>query len=127
MHQVPAFHEPLAAVLAAERDLLVGIAPLVIGLVVVIGLIAAVAVGMRLRDSGELRPSTPGKKGPDEPTEYETRHRVPDEVPHDGRRRMPYDLHDYDSDSHPGEHEGPRPKWDPGSSGSFGSGGLGHH
>ncbi|SCK10633.1 DUF6479 family protein [Streptomyces sp. WMMB 322] len=117
--------QPLS-VLAAERDLLVGIGPLALGLLIVFGLIAAVAYGIRIRARGDQRPSSPGEQGPEEPLEYETRHRVPDEVPHDGERRLPYDLKDYDADSHPGEHERPPQKWDPGSSGSFGSGGPGH-
>ena len=111
--------------LAANRDLLVGIAPLVAGLVVVAGLILAVSYGIRIRKSGDQRPSSPGERGPDEPQEYETTHRVPDEVPHDGERRMPYEFDDFDSDSHPGEHEQPPPKWEEGSSGAFGSGGPG--
>ncbi|WP_181768261.1 DUF6479 family protein [Streptomyces albidus (ex Kaewkla and Franco 2022)] len=111
--------------LADNRDLLVGIAPLVAGIVVVVGLIMAVSYGIRIRKRGDQRPSSPGERGPDEPKGYETTHRVPDEVPHDGERRMPYDFKDFDSDSHPGEHEQPPPKWDEGSSGSFGSGGPG--
>jgi len=115
----------LPTLAAGNRDLLVGIAPFAIGLVLVVGLIVAVSYGIRIRQRGEQRPSSPGAPGPDEPQEYETTHRVPDEVPHDGERRMPYELNDYDSDSHPGEHEQPQPKWDEGSSGSFGSGGPG--
>jgi hypothetical protein len=127
MYAIQTASETLPVLVAAERDLLVGIAPFIAGLVIVIGLIAAVAYGIRIRARGDQRPSSPGEKGPNSPQEYETRHRVPDEVPHDGERRMPYDFKDYDSDSHPGEHEQPRPKWDEGSSGGFGSGGLGHH
>jgi Family of unknown function (DUF6479) len=113
--------------LAGQHDLLVGIGPLVAGLVVVVGLILAVAYGIRIRQRGDQRPSSPGEPGPDDEHKgYETTHRVPDEVPHDGERRMPYEFKDYDSDSHPGEHERPRPKWDEGGSGSFGSGGPGH-
>jgi uncharacterized protein DUF6479 len=111
---------------AEGHDLLVGIGPFIAGLVVVVGLIAAVAYGIRIRARGDMRPSGPGEQGPETPQEYETRHRVPDEVPHDGERRMPYEFHDYDSDSHPGEHEEPPRKWDEGSSGAFGSGGPGH-
>lgn len=115
--------------LADNHDLLVGIAPFIAGLVVVVGLILAVAYGIRIRRSGDQRPSSPGEPGPekDEHKGYETTHRVPDEVPQDGQRRMPYEFKDYDSDSHPGEHEQERPTWDEGSSGSFGSGGSGHH
>lgn len=125
MYPVPAASESLS-VLAASRDLLVGIAPLIAGIVVVAGLIAAVAYGIRIRARGDQRPSSEGGKGPMAPQEYETRHRVPDEVPRDGERRMPYEFNDYDSDSHPGEHERPPRKWDEGSSGGFGSGGPGH-
>ncbi|OEV11903.1 hypothetical protein K378_03877 [Streptomyces sp. Amel2xB2] len=114
------------SVLTAERDLLIGIGPLVAGVVLVVGLIAAVWYGMRIRTRGDQRPSSEGAKGPGSPQEYETRERVPDEVPHDGERRMPYEFHDFDSDSHPGEHEHPPRKWDENSSGGFGSGGPGH-
>ncbi|MGH3323292.1 MAG: DUF6479 family protein [Streptomyces sp.] len=123
-----AAHTELASLLtlAVSRDHLVGIAPLIVGLVVVAALIFAVSYGIRIRKRGDMRPSSPGEAGPDEHPGYETSHRVPDEVPHDGQRRMPYEFKDFDSDSHPGEHEQPRPKWDEGSSGSFGSGGAGH-
>jgi hypothetical protein len=114
------------SMLADQHDLIVGIAPLVAGIVVVVGLIVAVSYGIRIRSRGDHRPSSEGKPGPDSPQEYETTHRVPDEVPRDGERRRPYDFKDFDSDSHPGEHEQPPPKWDEGSSGAFGSGGPGH-
>lgn len=128
MYSVQAAPESLTdlPLLAATRDLLIGIAPLVAGLVIVAGLVLAVVYGIRIRARGDQRPSSPGEEGPGTPQEYEIRHRVPDEVPHDGRRRMPYDFHDFDSDSHPGEHEEEPRKWEEGGSGGFGSGGPGH-
>jgi len=112
--------------LAAVRDLLVGIAPFVVGLLIVLALIGAVWYGIRLRARGDQRPSGPEAPHPKEPQEYERSHRVPDEVPHNGVRRMPYDFKDYDSDTHPEEHADEEPpKWDEGSSGAFGSGGPG--
>lgn len=110
----------------AARDLLVGIAPLVAGLLIVLALIGAVWYGIRLRSRGDQRPSGPDAPRPKEPTVYERSHRVPDEVPRNGERRRPYDLKDYDSDTHPDEHADEQPpKWDEGSSGGFGSGGPG--
>lgn len=117
---------PQTVPLGGDRDLLIGIAPFVIGLIVVVALIAAVWYGMRLRARGDQRPSGPETPHPKDPVEYETRHREGDEVPHDGRRRMPYEFKDYDSDTHQEEHgDQPPPTWDENSSGGFGSGGPG--
>ncbi|MET8679152.1 DUF6479 family protein [Streptomyces sp. NPDC004647] len=100
--------------LAVRRDFLVGIAPLVVGLVVVAVLTAAVIVGLRIRDreprvSPEPQPrsgawqtrdeqdhETPPDHGPghqDTPRHELREPREPDEVPHDGVRRMPHELH----------------------------------
>jgi hypothetical protein len=109
-------------VLAANRDYLVGIVPFVIGLVVVLGLIAAVIIGMRLRDRGDMRSSESGPQGPDNPVEYERERRKSYDTERDGRRRLPHELSDTS-----GEHdETEPPRWNEGSSGGFGSGGPGH-
>lgn len=117
---------PLAAApLAATRDHLVGIAPLVIGLVIVGVLIFAVAYGMRLRQRGDMRPSSPTPGQPPHAVGSEDHRLRPDEMPHDGRRRFPYEVRDSGvTETDPGEDE-PPPRWHEGGSGSFGSGGFG--
>lgn len=114
--------------LALERDHLVGIAPLVIGLVVVAALILGVGLGMRQRRRGDSRRSDPGAPAPDHPKVYEEGRTSPSEMPHDGRRRFPYEVSDTGSTESESEAEGNvrRRRWDPGSSGGFGSGGPGH-
>jgi hypothetical protein len=112
----------ISAVLAANRDYLVGIVPFVIGLVIVLALISAVVIGMRLRDRGDMRSSETGPEGPDTPVEYERERRRPYETERDGRRRLPHELADTS-----GEHDDTdTPRWNEGSSGGFGSGGPGH-
>lgn len=114
--------------LAATRDHLVGIAPLAIGLLIVAALIGAVWLGIRVRNQEpeppdpESQPKLPEEGATDEIME----NREPDEMPQDGVRRLPHkDVHDYaDKESHPGEPP-KRRRWEPGKSGSFGSGGSG--
>jgi hypothetical protein len=114
--------------LAVERDHLVGIAPLVIGLLIVSALIFGVVLGMRQRRRGDSRPSGPGAPGPARPKGYEEGRTSPSEMPHDGRRRYPYEVSDTGSTESESESEAEvkRRRWDPGSSGGFGSGGPGH-
>jgi Family of unknown function (DUF6479) len=104
----------LSMELAVRRDFLIGIAPLVVGIAVVAILTVAVVVGFRIRDreprvtqepqprSGawqthdEYDHETPPDHGPghQDSARHELREpREPDEVPHDGIRRMPYELH----------------------------------
>lgn len=109
----------------AARDLLVGIAPFVIGLAVVGILILAVAYGMRLRRQGDMRPSEPSPPRPPGPEGYGKARTGPAEMPHDGRRRLPYEVKDQGvtgTDDDPDEEP---PRWGGGGS-SFGSGGPGH-
>ncbi|MGW7516708.1 DUF6479 family protein [Streptomyces sp. NPDC054796] len=111
--------------LAVARDLLVGIAPFAVGLVVVVALILAVAYGIRLRSRGDSRPSGPVPPHPDEPVVYESGRREPDEIPRDGGRLLPHELKEYgNTGSRPAEDD-EAPKWSEGSSGGFGSGGPG--
>ena len=105
------------------RDLLIGLAPFVVGLVVVAGLILAVVYGMRLRDRGDMRTSERGKLGPAEPVGDQMERRETEDVPRDGVRRFPSELGGVDS-RHADSDEPPR--WNEGSSGGFGSGGPGH-
>ncbi|MFI1358805.1 DUF6479 family protein [Streptomyces sp. NPDC020898] len=114
--------------LAASSDLLNVTAAFVAGLFISGALIWAVRFGMQVRDRESARPR------PDEqPTlplsgpVHEIREmREPDEMPHAAEERerlMPYELHHSASKRRQDQHRG---RWDPGSSGSFGSGGLGH-
>ncbi|EST36939.1 hypothetical protein N566_15645 [Streptomycetaceae bacterium MP113-05] len=114
--------------LALTRDHLVGIAPLVIGLGVVAALILGVGLGMRQRRRGDSRASEAGSPAPDRPKGYEEGRTSPSEMPRDGRRRYPYEVSDTGSVTSESEAEGEvwRRRWDPGSSGGFGSGGPGH-
>lgn len=109
----------------AARDHLVGIAPLVIGLIVVGMLIAAVAYGKRLRSRGDMRPSSPQPRRRHRSPGDDQARIGPAEMPHDGRRRMPYEVSDQGiTGDDTGVEEKP-PRWHEGGSGSFGSGGFG--
>lgn len=133
----------------AVRDHLVGIGPLVIGIFVVAILIGGVYISWRVREKEPPPPKDPGLRsgawetreelGHETPPDHGPGHqdlpegpheiqeiREPDEVPHNGKRRLPYELH---GDSTGPGVEGSRhsdktepPKWDPGHSGSHGTG-----
>jgi hypothetical protein len=98
------------------------------GMFVSLALIWAVRLGMSVRDR-ELAPPRPEEQPhlPKTGAVHEMREvREPDEVPHatqESERLMPYELH-HAASKHSEEQE--RKRWHPGSSGSFGSGGLGH-
>lgn len=114
--------------LALDRGDVTGIFPVVAGIIVVGMLIGAVVLGIRVRGREPSAPSPQSQpRMPEEgPTDEIMENREPDEMPHDGVRRLPHEgVHDNaDRDSHPGE-EATHGKWTPGKSGSFGSGGLG--
>ncbi|MCF6522678.1 DUF6479 family protein [Streptomyces sp. JJ36] len=109
--------------LAVTRDHLIGLAPLVIGLGAVAVLIGAVAYGMRLRSRGEYRRSGAPPGRPRGARTHEEHITSPDEMPHDGRRRYPYEVRDWGVTESDDARE--RPKWQEGG-GGFGSGGPGH-
>ncbi|MEE4542707.1 DUF6479 family protein [Streptomyces sp. V4-01] len=120
-------------------DLAVGgsgsIGPLILGIVVVIVLIAAVWVGMRRvgrepplpkgrrprsgawstrqeHDDGAPDDHGPGHQDDSGPRTHESREPEPDEMPQDGRRRMPYEVRDAGvrggkERSRPRRHSGP--------------------
>ena len=95
------------------------------GLVIAGALIWAFWFGMRVRDRElprplpDEQPHLPEGGAVHEASEV----REPDEVPMDGGRRlMPHELHQ--ASSRTGKDQRRR-RWTPGSSGSFGSGGLG--
>ncbi|NUS25511.1 MAG: hypothetical protein HOV70_28980 [Streptomyces sp.] len=111
---------------AAGSDVLNVIAAFVGGAVIAGALIWAVQFGMRVRDRElprprpEEQPSLPSTGAIHEIREM----REPDELPlAEQERLMPYQLH------HSGTRRGKdqnRKRWLPGSSGGFGSGGIGH-
>jgi hypothetical protein len=112
----------------AVSDAAVGsIGAFVGGLVIVGVLVWAVRLGIRSR-RGEPRPPRPEEQPrmPESGPVGEVRERrEPDEVPQaadESERLRPHDLHA--SGSKRGENQ-ERPRWDPGSSGSFGGGGPG--
>lgn len=120
--------------LAVIRDFLVGIAPLVVGIVVVALLIAAVAFGLRRRAKEpvpEQRPQpragawqtreeydegAPSDHGPghqdSERHMYETQQREPDPLPRDGIRRLPHSLKGFGNEG-TREAGGKRNTWSP--------------
>ncbi|WP_434594181.1 DUF6479 family protein [Streptomyces sp. A5-4] len=83
---------------AANRDLLVGIAPFVIGLVVVAILVVAVWWGIRIksREAPPPRPQDQPRRPADagRPGEVVEEKREPDAVPQDGIRRTPQQIKD---------------------------------
>ena len=111
---------------ATSGDVLNVIAAFVGGLVIAGALIWAFWFGMRVSDRELPRPA-PGEQPhlPAGGAVHEMSEvREPDEVPHaeDGERMMPYELHHAGTRTGKDQH---RRRWMPGSSGSFGSGGLG--
>ncbi|MCW5249894.1 MULTISPECIES: DUF6479 family protein [unclassified Streptomyces] len=97
------------------------------GLVVVCALIWAVRIGMRVMDRELTRPRAQDQPHlpPTGAVVEEREVREPDvvRVSSGSTRLMPYELHHSPSRRSPDQH---RPRWVPGSSGAFGSGGPGH-
>ncbi|MCX5001567.1 DUF6479 family protein [Streptomyces sp. NBC_00638] len=97
------------------------------GLVIAGALVWAVRMGIRVRRL-ESRPPTPEEQPrlPEGGAVHEEREmREPDEVPHaanESERLMPYNMHSAGTKHADDQH---RKRWQPGSSGSFGSGGPG--
>lgn len=102
----------------ASKNFPAGVWPAVIGVAIVALLIAAVAFGIRRRarepappeelqfragawqTREELDNPKPGDHGPGHQREgpyigHLSERRAPDEVPHDGRRRFPYEIKDF--------------------------------
>ncbi|MBD0422760.1 hypothetical protein H0H10_27015 [Streptomyces sp. TRM S81-3] len=101
-----------------------GVGLIVAGVVVVALLIGAFAYGVRVKKR-EPAPPLPDEQPrlPDEGPVREVREsREPEEVPRSDERALPHELRHQGSRSAPGRE---RPRWDEGSSGSFGSGGPG--
>ncbi|MER5386134.1 DUF6479 family protein [Streptomyces sp. NBC_00647] len=97
------------------------------GLVIAGALVWAVRMGIRVRRL-ESPPPTPEEQPrlPEGGAVHEEREmREPDEVPHaanESERLMPYNMHSAGTKHADDQH---RKRWQPGSSGSFGSGGPG--
>lgn len=112
-------------VLAASQHVLNVTAAFIGGLVVAGALVWAVRLGIRVMEREPHRPTAEEQPHlPDSGAVHEIREmREPDEVPvaTDGRRLMPYELHQAQSRRGDDQH---RRRWRPGSSGSFGSGGF---
>ncbi|GAA1419520.1 DUF6479 family protein [Streptomyces thermospinosisporus] len=114
-------------VLAITQQQLNVFAAFIGGLVVALALLWAVRVGMRVMDKDVHHPSPEEQPKMPEggPVREELEVREPDEVvaAEDGRRLMPYEIHQ--SSTRTGKDQS-RKRWAPGSSGGFGSGGPGH-
>ncbi|MFM9372698.1 DUF6479 family protein [Streptomyces sp. Da 82-17] len=115
--------------LAASDGAFGRIAAFIGGMLVVGGLLGAFWLGNRIRDREPRRPRPEEQpKLPESgPVREEKEMREADEVPRakqESERLMPYALHT--SGTRRSKNQDP-PRWNPGSSGSFGSGGIGHH
>jgi hypothetical protein len=116
-----------AAYLAATgRSAVAFVAFVVVGVVLVGALIWAVRLGIRVRrrEPAPPRPHEQPRMPASGPVRASHQSREPNEMPQsaDGERLTPHELRPTggrDSDDQR------RPRWDPGSSGSFGSGGPG--
>lgn len=115
--------------LAASADHAFGLAVAFIGGLVIAGaLIWAVRVGMRVMDKDTHHPAPEEQPHlPETGPVHEVREmREPDEMPvvaDVNERLLPHDLHRASTRTGKDQH---RRRWLPGSSGGFGSGGLGH-
>ncbi|WP_405589341.1 DUF6479 family protein [Streptomyces sp. NBC_01190] len=108
-------HYEQSAVQLAVNDHEVGIGPLILGILIVIVLILGVWLGIRRvgrgpgvprgkrarsgawqtrqeHDTGAPDDHGPGHQEPG-PRTHESRQPEPDEMPRDGRRRLPYEVH----------------------------------
>jgi hypothetical protein len=112
--------------IAASSSLNAG-AAFIGGLIIAGALVWAVRMGIRVRNL-ESRPPTAEEQPrlPETGAVHEEREmREPDEVPHaadESERLMPYNIHSASTKHADDQH---RKRWQPGSSGSFGSGGPG--
>ncbi|MFK8906157.1 DUF6479 family protein [Streptomyces sp. YS-3] len=81
--------------LAAGRDLAVGVAPFVVGVLLVALLIALVWRGQRRRRARVPRQEEQPRLPESGPVGEVVERREPDEVPHDGDRLKPHGLHGF--------------------------------
>ncbi|MFI1167567.1 DUF6479 family protein [Streptomyces sp. NPDC020801] len=113
--------------IAAAQGAAIGIWPFVVGLVLVALLIGAFWMGARIRrrEPAPPRPEEQPRLPESGPVGAVLENREPDEVPRSNDRLTPHRLKEH---GNPGSRTSPahaRPRWDEGSSGSFGSGGPG--
>jgi Family of unknown function (DUF6479) len=112
---------------AAANPLLSGIAPFVIGLVVVAVLIAAVWLGIRVRsrESAPPRPEEQPRPPASGPVREVSGSREPHEVPRADTRITPHEFPGFGNAAGQPGGQRRRRRWNSGSSGGFGSGGHG--
>jgi hypothetical protein len=84
---------------AASHGLLVGIGPLVAGVIVVALLIGAVRLGLKVRrrEPGPPRPEEQPRLPTDGPVREMQEHREPNEVPRSDHRMTPHELRNQSS------------------------------
>ncbi|MFK4148845.1 DUF6479 family protein [Streptomyces sp. NPDC004065] len=113
--------------IAAAQDASTGVLPFVIGLVVVALLLGAFWMGSRIRrrEPAPPRPEEQPQMPEGGPVGEVLENREPDEVPTGGDRLTPHQLKEHGNLGSRTSPTGARPRWDEGSSGSFGSGGPG--
>ncbi|MEU1043116.1 DUF6479 family protein [Streptomyces sp. NPDC005551] len=114
---------------SANRGLVAGFAPLVIGLAVVALLGGAMWMGSRVRREEPPRPRADEQPRPpvSGPVFEVYENREPDEVPRSSQRLTPYQLAAHGNIASKPSGNTTRRRWSAGSSGSFGSGGSGSH
>ncbi|MEU6406824.1 DUF6479 family protein [Streptomyces sp. NPDC046985] len=114
---------------AAAKGAAIGVWPFVLGLLLVALLIGAFWLGSRIRrrESAPPRPEEQPRLPESGPVGDVLERREPDEVPTDGDRLRPHDLNAHGNLGSRTSPSQARPRWDEGSSGSFGSGGPGGH
>ncbi|POX53146.1 hypothetical protein C3489_16590 [Streptomyces sp. Ru71] len=100
--------------------------PVIVGVLVVGMLIGAFWLGdvIKSREPAPPRPEEQPHLPPGGAVRGIQENREPDEVPTDGRRRLPHEFGNLQT--RPSESTD-RPRWGKGTSGSFGGGGLGAH
>lgn len=113
--------------LAAAGSVAGMVAVLVAGVVITGALVWAIrlGIGVRRREHRPPRPEEQPTPPPSGPVRETSERRAPDEIPpggRDGERLTPHELHPTGGRTEPDQR---RPRWNDGSSGSFGSGGPG--
>lgn len=115
--------------IAAADGAAIGIWPFVAGLVLVALLIGAFWMGARIRrrEPAPPRPEEQPRLPDSGPVGEVLENREPHEVPRDGERLTPHRLPAHGNAASRTSPTQTRPRWNEGSSGSFGSGGSGRH
>ncbi|OAH16336.1 DUF6479 family protein [Streptomyces jeddahensis] len=113
--------------IAATNPVLSGIAPFLVGVVIVAVLIAAVWLGIRVRnrESAPPRPEEQPRPPASGPVREASESREPDEVPRGDTRLTPHESPGFGNVGGKRGGDQRRRRWSGGSSGGFGSGGHG--